>query len=197
MMKHLFFIAFSFCAIHFSFAQTTDSIPTIDTFPTIDSPFSYSSIHYRGSVTISMGEQTHSGQINLVNVIDSFLYIQLNAIIEVGRVLLTPDRFLLINKLEKNYFEGDYSFFQYLIDADIDFYTIQAIFNNFPFDIPDGITLSYEEEQGSFFKRLLFEITDYELKLHLEVKKVTFNDVPKVSATVPKNFTVIKFWEED
>jgi len=191
MMKNLFFIAFLFCAIHFSFAQTTDSIPAID------STSAYSSIHYRGSVVITIDEQTHNGQFNLVNVIDSFLYIQLNAIIEVGRVLLTPDQFLLINKLQKNYYEGDYSIFQHLIDVDIDFYTLQAIFNGFPVDIPDGVALSYEGEPDSFFSRLVFESTDYELKLQLEVKKITFNDVPKVSATVPKNFTAIKLWEED
>jgi len=193
-MKHLKLIScifFWFFAGHFSIAQTADSIPAID------ATSSYSSIHYRGSVVISIGEQIHSAQYNLVNVIDSFLYIQLNAVIEVGRILLTPDKILFINKLERNYYEGDYSIVQHLIDVDIDFYTIQAIFNGFPVDVPDEVTLFYAGEQDSFFKRLIFESIDYELQLQVEVKKVTFNDAPKVSATVPRNFTAIEFGEEE
>jgi len=188
-MKYLKLI-FCIFAISYSFAQTSDSTS------------SYISIHYRGSATISIDEQTYSGQFNLVNVIDSFLYIQLNvAGFEAGRILITPDQILLINKLQKNYYEGDYTIFQHLIGVDIDFYTIQAIFNGFPIDIPDGIELSYQGElivdEFSFFNRLIFESTDYELKLQLDIKKVTFNDVPKVSATIPKNYSVIRFYVED
>ena len=193
-MKHLKLIScisLWIFAAHCSMAQNTDSIPAIDSIS------SYTSLHYKGSVTINMDNQTYNGQFNLVNVIDSFLYIQLNSFIEVGRVLLTPDQFLLVNKLQKNYYEGDYSIFQHLIDVDIDFYTLQAIFNGFPVDVPDGVALSYEGEPDSFFNKLLFESTDYELNLQLEVKKVTFNDAPKVSISVPRNFTAIKFLEED
>ena len=192
-MKHLKLIACIFLlnfVTQFSFAQVTDSI------------FPYHSIHYKGTAMIEIDEQIFSGQLNFVNVIDSFLYMQLNvAGFEAGRVLLTPDNILFINKLQKKYYEGDYTFFQQFIDVDIDFYTIQAIFNNFPTTVPEDVMLSYEGEliadDHLFFNILTCEHEEYPLKLKIEVKKVTFNDVPKVSATVPKNYSAIRFCAEN
>jgi len=168
-------------------------------FAHIDSTYSYHSIHYKGTAEIEINEQTFGCQYNFVNVIDSFLYIQLNVgPIEAGRGLLTPNSVLYINKLQKNYYEGDYSFFQHLLDLDIDFYTIQDIFNGFSVTVPEDVELSYQGESAfgdfSFFNKLICEHEDFSLKL--EVKKVTFNDVPKVSTTVPKNFSAIIFETE-
>jgi len=193
-MKHLKLISCTFLwffAIHFSMAQTTDSIPTIDSISY------YSSIHYRGSATIEIDDQIFTGQFNFVNVIDSFLYMQLNVGIEAGRILLTPDNILFINKLQKNYYDGDYTFLEQLIDIDIDFYTIQAIFNNFPITVPEELLLSYDRDGHSFFNTLIFEHEYYPIKLKLDIKKVTFNDIPKVSATVAKNFKAIRFEGEE
>jgi len=165
-------------------------------FAQTDSAATYHSIHYRGSAEIELNEQMFNCQYNFVNVIDSFLYIQLNVgPVEAGRVLLTPDKILYINKLQKNYYEGDYYFFQHLIDLEIDFHTIQDIFNGFPVSVPEDVELSYQGESVfgdfTFFNTLICEYEVFSLKL--EVKKVMFNDVPKVSATVPKNFSAITF----
>ena len=160
----------------------------------IDSISSYRSIHYKGTVEIMVNDQNFLCQYNFVNVMDSFLYIQLNAgPIEAGRALITPDHVLYINKLQKNYYEGDYSFFQHVLSLDIDFYAIQAIFNRFPVSVPEDVELSYHGESFrdgfSFFKILTVENEDFTIQL--EIKKVTFNDVPKVSAAVPKNYDAI------
>jgi len=199
-MKHLklvFCISLWVFTGYFSMAQTTDSIPPIDSIPSIDSTFSYASIHYRGSATIEIDGQTFSGQFNLVNVIDSFLYMQLNVGIEAGRILLTPDNILFINKLQKNYYDGDYTFLEQFIDVEIDFYTLQAIFNNFPITVPEELLLSYEVNEFSFFNTLIFEHEYYPIRLKLDIKKVNFDNVPKVSATVPKNFRAIRFLGEE
>jgi len=173
-----------FFSISFSFSQTSDSA------------YSYTSIHYKGSAKIQIDGQTYNGQFYLVNEIDSLLYIQLNmGAIEVGRAFTTPDKFLFINKLQQNYYEGDYSFFQHLIGLEIDFYAIQAIFNGLPVAVSEDIELSYQGktkyDEYSFFDVLLCKTEGYALKL--EVKKVTFNEVPKVSATVPKNYSAMNF----
>ena len=187
-LKHIICTFLCFFTIHFLFAQATDSIPVTE------QTSSYFSIHYRASATIEMDGQVFSGQLNFVNVIDSFLYMQLNvAGLEAGRILLTPDNILFINKFQKNYFDGDYTFFEQLIDVEIDFYTIQAIFNNFTVSVPEELLLSYQGDEDSFFNTLIIEHEDYPVKLKLEIKKVTFNDVPKVSATVPKNYTPIEW----
>jgi hypothetical protein len=177
-------IFFCFFCTSLSFAQTTDSTS------------SYNSIHYRGSAEVEINEQIFNCQYNFVNVIDSFLYIQLNiGPIEAGRALITPNTVLYINKLQKKYYDGDYSFFQHLLDLDIDFFAIQATFNGYPIYVSEEIELSYHGksvfDEYSFFNILTCEYEN--LSLRLDVKKVTFNNVPKVSATVPKNFTVISF----
>jgi len=180
----LFIVFFNFT---YSFAQTNDSICP------------YHSIHYKGTAEVDINEQPFHCLYNFVNVIDSLLYIQLNVgPIEAVRVLATPSSVVYINKLQKNYYEGDYSFFQNLLDLDIDFYAFQAIFNRFPVTVPEDVELSYQGESVfgdyTFFNKLICE---YEgLSLKLEVKKVVFNDVPKVSTTVPKNFSAIIFETE-
>jgi len=160
-----------------------------------DSTYSYRSIHYKGLAQVSFNGQSYNCQYNFVNEIDSFLYIQLNmGPIEAGRVLCTPDNVLFINKLQQNYYDGDYSFFQHLTGLEIDFYTFQAIFNGFPVPVPDEVELSYQGKtdfgEYSFFNTLSFETEEFALTL--DVKKVTFNDIPKVSATVPKNYSKFK-----
>jgi hypothetical protein len=176
---------FCFFVLISSFSQTTDSV------------FSYQYIHYKGIATIVIEGQTFSGQFNFVNEIDSFFYVQLNVGgLEAGRILATPENILYINKLQKNYYDGGYDFFQQFIDVEVDFFTLQAIFNHFETEVPEDLELSYEgeisEDGYSFFSMLICEHEVYPLKLQMEIKKVTFNSIPKVSASVPKNFKEIK-----
>jgi hypothetical protein len=139
-----------------------------------------------------MDEQTQECQFTIVNVIDSFLYIQLNlGPLEVGRVLTTPDNIVFINKLQKNYYNGDYSFIEKMLGVELDFYTMQGIFNGSLTEEPEEFELSYQRDSLSyeypFFNTLLCEY--YALSLQLDVKKATFNAAPGVSATIPKNYT--------
>ena len=153
-------------------------------------------MHYRGLAAIEINEELFGCQFNVVSVVDSFLYIQLNiAGFEAGRGLATPQKILYINKLQKKFYEGDYSVFAKFLDIEVDFPTLQAIFNGTPFFPPAGMELSYQKDSISFdypfFSMLTCEY--YSLSLQLEVKKVTFNTVPEVSAVAPKNYSVIEF----
>lgn len=185
-MKNLWFLSLFFIfSIVTTFAQTNDTI-------------SYRSIYYKGSAWVSKDDQYRHCQFNLINVIDSFLYIQVNvAGIEIGRALANPDKILLINKFEKNYYDGDYTALQILLGIDFDFNTLQAIFNGIPVSVPENVEISYQGvstfDEHSFFKILTCESFNYGYKLELEIKKITFDDVPAVSVTVPKNFTPIIF----
>jgi len=165
-------------------AQTSDTI----------SP--YSSIHYRGVATLDLAEQSFTSQFNFVNVIDSFFYLQLNVSgLEAGRMLATPEHIVFINKLQKNYYEGDYSFSQKLAGIEVDFYTLQAIFNGTPVNLPEEVNLSYKKDsisaQYPFFNKLTCEFDNFSLTL--DIKKVTFHTTPEVSATIPKNYTPLPF----
>lgn len=193
---------FSFTIIIPSFAQTTDSTSYYPTDSTIDATLAsttdsvsyYTAVHYKGSANIVLGEELQGCQFNVISVIDSFLYVQLNiAGLEAGRVLAKPDNFLFINKLQKKYYEGDYTFIEHALDTAINFFTLQEVFNGvFPFS-QEGLVLTYERDSLSyeypFFNMLLCEY--YGISLKLNVKKVTFNTVPEVSAIIPKNYTVI------
>jgi hypothetical protein len=166
-----------------SFAQASDSIP------------SYTSVHYKGSAVMSNGENFQGCQYNVVSVIDSFLYVQLHfAGIEAGKVLATPDNILFINKLQKNFYSGDYSVFETLLDMEIDFFILQDLLNGNLISPPEEVELYYQTDSLSFeypfFKMLTGEY--HNLSLKIDVKKVTFNKVPEVSATVPRNFTAIE-----
>jgi hypothetical protein len=50
--------------------------------------------------------------------------------IPVGRVLLTPDSVKFVNFIEKNYFEGDYSYLTEMLNFGITFDMVQAIISN-------------------------------------------------------------------
>jgi hypothetical protein len=50
--------------------------------------------------------------------------------IPVGRVLLTPNDLTYVNYIDKNFFEGDYSFLSNLLNFNLSFETIQAIISN-------------------------------------------------------------------
>lgn len=49
-------------------------------------------------------------------------------ILEVARIEMTPDYFMLIDKVGRQYVKASYSQVPFLRDADVDFYTIQAYF---------------------------------------------------------------------
>ncbi|MDR0207285.1 MAG: DUF4292 domain-containing protein [Bacteroidales bacterium] len=183
-----YFLLFSFSftfSFSFSFAQNTYSTSADSTVK------SYISVYYRGTAWISKEAESRSCQYNLVNVIDSFLYVQVNvAGIEIGRAIATPCNILFINKLEKQYYQGDYVFFKHFTGLDVDFYTLQAIVNDFPVSLPEEIEITYSGErfskdEYSFFRTLTGKYDIFEIEIG--VKKVTFNKVPEVSATIPKN----------
>jgi len=158
----------------------------------------YHSVHYRSATTIHIEGQTFSGQLNVVNVIDSFLYLQFNVgAFEAGRFYATPDSVLFINKIQKNFYHGGYAFFQAIADIEIDFFTIQALLNNLPLAENEDITISYEGEivadGRTFFRTLNFEHDSYPLEIMMDIKKITFNNVPKVNTSIPKNFSVFSF----
>ena len=152
------------------------------------------SVSYRGNASVNINEQPQVCQFNIVNIIDSLLYIQLNmGALEVVRALTTPDHIVFINKLQRNYYTGDYSIFEKVLDTTLDFYTLQSIFNGTLSIPPEEFEISYQRDSLSseypFFNTLVCEY--YALSLKLDVKKVTFNAAPDVSATIPKNYTVI------
>ncbi|MCL2246025.1 MAG: DUF4292 domain-containing protein [Lentimicrobiaceae bacterium] len=208
---------FCFFTILLSPAQITDSIPVepeiplpsepVPLTPELPTPLTpllshvshslpFTSVHYRGAATVAINEQSQTCQFTIVNVIDSFLYVQLHVgAIEIGRALATPDNILFINKLQRNYYQGDYFIFDKILYTTLDFYTLQGILNGSLIAPPEELELAYQRDSVSyeypFFNTLFCEYFAHSLKLDL--KKVTFNSPPNVSVSIPKNYTVIDF----
>ena len=51
-------------------------------------------------------------------------------VLEVARIEMTPDYFLLVDKMGRQYVKASYNDVSFLRDADVDFYTIQSYFWN-------------------------------------------------------------------
>lgn len=100
--------------------------------------------------------------------------IWLTAPLGIAKARLTPNRVSFYNKLKEHYFEGDYSYLNRLLGAELDFYTLQnLILGNAMFDLRKGDYTStiiqghYQlipQQAGAFFT-LLFQIEPKHFKI--------------------------------
>ena len=130
--------------------------------------------------------------------------------IPVGRVLLTPGGITYVNYIDRNYFDGDYSYISNLLDFSFNFDMIQAIISNpvksgipelnsavkrFDTTVEDGKYALYPvhqsngsvSEQGRFFIRNHRSRPSQEVK-NLSVSKMLFN---------PQSFALEKLVMDD
>lgn len=70
-----------------------------------------------------------------VNRKDSIIYVTVSKIIELARIVLTPDSVKYIEHLSATYYKGDYSFLTKLMGFNVNFKLIQSLFAGE--DIPD------------------------------------------------------------
>jgi len=83
---------------------------------------------------------------------DSLIWISIKpdvAIIEVFRILITPDSVVLVNYLDKKYFKDKFSSIKEFIKYDVSFHMVQNIFIGNPTFAMDASTyLSYTNKEG-------------------------------------------------
>lgn len=94
--------------------------------------FDYSDLTIRRiNVQFSNSNSKTSFRANLKAIKDNKILVSISKInIPVSRILLTPNELTYVNYLDKNYFEGDYSFLSSLLNFNLSFETIQAIISN-------------------------------------------------------------------
>lgn len=91
---------------------------------------SYAWISYQMKVEMTEDEEKLAFQCFFVNRMDSLMYFNLHKSgVELARVVLTPDSVIFVNKLEKEYYRGDYRFFGMLFGIPLNFNMIQSIMN--------------------------------------------------------------------
>lgn len=122
------------------------------------------SITSKVNVTLQMGEKDVSVGGTLRMKRDESIQISLVmlGLMEVGRLELTPDYFMIVDRMNQRYVKKAYSEVDFFADADIDFTTFQALFWNEMFCLgkktpsasdftatagPEGILLSQKESK--------------------------------------------------
>ncbi|PID88869.1 MAG: hypothetical protein CSB02_00495 [Bacteroidia bacterium] len=80
-------------------------------------------------VSATIKDKTYHLKANFRMKEDSVIWLSVSAPfgIEVSRLLLTPDSVFYLNRLEKNYYKGNYAFLCRLLQTDVDFDIIQSL----------------------------------------------------------------------
>ena len=129
-------------------AQDTALIPAKEhVFPKI----TYDWVSYQMKISLEKEEEKLAFQCYFVNRIDSIIYLNLNRSgIELARVVLTPDSVIYVNKLEHEYYAGDYTFLRRVFGFPLDFNMTQSLLNGVDFkDFDDS--LHRVEEDGKLY----------------------------------------------
>lgn len=166
-MKHLsvihatvFLLLFSACGVKKSLAKEGGAIPTGQTLKTEDTEavqkltfvqrVSDNAVYAKNiSSSIDFRIQGDGKDISVAGRIymrkDEVIRIQLTplGLIEVGRIELTPDYVLIVDRIHKEYIKADYHQVDFLRDNGLSFYSLQALFWNQLF-VPGAQTLSSE-----------------------------------------------------
>lgn len=187
--------------------STTETVkPTSQTTPTSTSQHSqtvqhsYNWVSYRGSANVELDGKKFQCDYYMVNRIDSIIYLNLSVMgfVEVGRLVATPQEVIFVNRLNKEYYRGDYSFVEKYLKAKADFYTLQAIFNGDEASLKPykDITFSYhpvidENSNRPFFDSFSISMNGGQRKLDAQVKNLKFNTLGPTSIKIPEGFKLM------
>lgn len=137
-----------------------------DSFLTPPDTIPYDWISYQMKALISDADETKTLHVFFVNRIDSIIYVNLNLFgIELGRAVATPDTFVFVNKLDKTFYKGDYSYLAALIGFPLDFYMVQSILNGVDFEnFTDTLQPVWQDHEWHFIAPMRSHRT---LNLHI------------------------------
>lgn len=103
-------------------------------------------------ISLEKEEENLSFQCFFVNRIDSIIYLNLNRSgIELARVVLTPDSVIYVNKLEHEFYAGDYSFLRRLFGFPLDFDMVQSLLNGVDFKYFSDSLQRVEEDAELYY----------------------------------------------
>lgn len=163
-------ISLDSCRSHKNLVQETDmpAVPTVmpedatPPAPRLDTIINAKFHYYTANFRCNVEGFNVTGQIRMVN--DSAIWVSINIVVEVGRVLLTPTRAKGYVKIANKYFDGDYDELCQRFGIDLDYETIQAmIVGNCPKGCKesreaernnDKVTLWYNQKAGNKTRQL-------------------------------------------
>lgn len=155
-------------AISFSMKELFDSITVNDgQFKTFSSRFSAS--YHTPNAT-----HNFKGQIRLVR--DSAIWVTITPGlgVELLRIMFTPDSVFFMNRVQNQYYAGDYSIMNKTISVDFSYKALQSILINeffiYPFNVTDTISFLNEMELQRFHRSVKLQ-THRERELRKEMRK--------------------------
>lgn len=105
----------------------------------------FKTLQAKVKIDYSQGDKSNGVSVNLR--IEKDKVIWLSAPFNVAKVMITPDRVKYYNKLENEYFDGDYSLLSELLGIELDFNKVQnLLLGETLFSLKDGVYLTSSNE---------------------------------------------------
>ncbi len=122
---------------------------TLEAMRNSETSFDFFSTRFSGVATIDNSTFSVSGNIRIRK--DSAIFVSVSPLlgIEMARLLITPDKVQLINRLEGTYFEGDMAYVNSILNTQLDFHMLQSMLvgNDFEHFSQDDFRLSHDRDQ--------------------------------------------------
>ncbi|HHT03786.1 MAG TPA: DUF4292 domain-containing protein [Bacteroidales bacterium] len=112
---------------------------------------------YNAKLDIEYGGMTYSGTIRMMK--DEAIWISAGKFgFEGARLLITKDSVWFMNKLEREYFAGDYDFFRRILGFKVSYDMVEGLILGKDFDAYDSSSSSYRFEESGDILRISFDI---------------------------------------
>ncbi len=115
--------------------------------------FDFDTFQSKAEFKIDQGEKTNSFKANIRIKKDSLIWISITPLlgIEMARILITRDTIKVINRFDKEYFIGDYSYINKKFNVELEFEIIQSLMlgNAIPFEEDEKI--KFATDKGYYY----------------------------------------------
>ena len=122
--------------------------------------FDFDTFQSKADFRVHQGEKTNSFKASIRIKKDSLIWISITPLlgIEMARVLITEDSVKVINRLDREYFIGDYSYINKKFNVELEFEIIQSLMlaNAIPFEEDEKLQFATDKDQyyiGNLKKR--------------------------------------------
>ena len=158
----------------------------------------YDWISYRMKINAIINGGSQSFQVFFVNRIDSIIYLNASFLgIEMLRIVMTPDTFTLVDKINSQYYQGDFRFLSRWLGIPVSFNMFQAIFNALDFtEFEQNFQLVEQETGISYISPQRCHLVE-EFCISQQIDLDNSAHILRNQLTIPQlNSSMIIFYEE-
>jgi len=141
--------------------------------------FSFETFSAKSVISVEQGGKKNTFKSNIRIRKDSAIWISITPLfgIEMARVLISTDTVKVINRLDKNYFIGDYEYINKRFNVDLEYEVLQAILlgNSIAFEFDEKVKFSIDKEDyylGNLRKRKAKKADDKPKKIEKQKDEI-------------------------